>query len=156
MGAINYGTSDYITLGYDLNAWNESDFSSYEEMEEEKYFDIGEMFSNVENLLENQNFYYFHIAIKYGYYEGFYLDIENNFSVAFDGWEDRREAQKEVTRIKAFLMACIDAGMIQVYPGWCPAYKTPEESKEAVNAAIKEMREEIKHIPTWRQYERGA
>lgn len=103
MGAVNYGTSNYITLGY---------------------------------------------------YEGFYLDIENNFSVALDSWEDRREAMKEITRLKAFLMACIDAGLVQVWPGWCTSYKTPEESREALNVAIKGMREDVKHTPTWTQYER--
>lgn len=48
------------------------------------------------------------------------------------------------------------AGLVQVWPGWCTSYKAPEESREALNAAIKEMREEVKHIPTWKQYERGA
>lgn len=155
MGAVNYGTSDFITLGYNLD-WDSSDFESWEAMNEEMQLDIEDLFHEIESLLKDHSFWYFHVAIKPGYYEGFYLDIENNFPVALDSWEDRREAMKEITRLKAFLTACIDAGLVQVWPGWCTSYKAPEESREALNAAIKEMREEVKHTPTWRQYERGA
>ena len=31
MGAVNYGTSNYITLGYNLN-WNSSDFENWEDV----------------------------------------------------------------------------------------------------------------------------
>jgi len=157
MGAVNYYTSDYITMGYDLS-WDycENDFNSFEEMCECRQLDIDESWFMVNELLEKQNFWYYHVVIKPGYYEGFTIDIENNFPVAFDNWEDRRYANKEVTRIKAFLMACCDLGMVQVWPGWCTSYETAAETKTAITAAIREMREEIKTIPTWTQYEKAV
>ena len=103
MGTINYMTSRYITMG--LNPYNISDFENDEylisEIQEEIKADGGTVESyilnlidryyendreNIESILSRYSFYYFHVAIKAGYYEGFSLDIENNFSVAFDGW----------------------------------------------------------------------
>ena len=117
MGAVNYFTSDYITMGlvpysaYDLEQDAEFMHELREEVEENGgtieealYSYISDSYENdrenIENELAKHHFYYFHITIKPGYYEGFTLDIENNFSVALDGYEDRREALKEITEIK--------------------------------------------------------
>lgn len=154
MGAVNYFSSDYITMGYDLSAWDENDFSSYEEMEEEKAVDMDEMFSTISEMIECRRFWYFHITIKYGYYEGFSLDIENNFPVAFDNWEDKRDAQKEVTQMKAFLFECVNMGLCQVFPGWCTSYLSRSDSLQGIKKAIAAMREEIRNTPTWTQYNR--
>ena len=94
------------------------------------------------------------MIIKPGYYEGFTIDIENNFPVAFDTWEDKRDAQKEITQIKLFLLECVERGLCQVFPGWCTGYRNYKESITGIKQAIKEMREEIKIIPTWLQYNR--
>lgn len=172
MGAINYFTSDYITLG--VKPYNYSDFESDLELMEEikkeveeyggtvesaiddlinSYYEDDE--SNIECELEKHRFYYFHVAIKPGYYEGFTLDIENNFPVAFDGWEDRREAQKEITEIKEFLTACAGMGLVKCSPGWCTGYSDYNGTIQTINAAIKEMREEVRTTPTWLQYNRA-
>lgn len=154
MGTINYGTSDYITLG--IRPYDTDDF--IDENGEIDYNLINiyyeDDFTNIENELKKHNFYYYHIALKSGYYEGFYLDIENNFSVALDNWEDRRAANKEITEIKQFLIDCAGLGLVKCSPGWCTGYYDYNETVAAISDAVKEMRAELKTIPTWRQYER--
>ena len=66
MGAVNYGSSDYISIGLNVSR----DFEEWE---------IEEIENDIETLLNEYNFYYFHVVIKPGYYEGFYIDIENNY-----------------------------------------------------------------------------
>lgn len=173
MGAINYFTSDYITLGvrpYDrFDMENDVNFMEEVQRQIDEYGGtvdevINEYiedcyncdFENVKTELEKQSFYYFHIAIKPGYYEGFTLDIENNFPVALDSWEDRRDANKEITRIKQFLIDCAGFGLVKCSPGWCTGYSDYSGTIEAIKQAIKEMRDEIKTIPTWTQYNKGA
>ena len=110
--------------------------------------------ANIESELKKHNLIYYHITIKPGYYEGFHLDIESNYPVSFDSWEDKREAQKEITEIKQLLLNCVDLGLRQVFPGWCTTYKDRETTIRAVHDAVKDMREEARQTPTWRQYER--
>lgn len=173
MGAINYFTSDYITMG--LRPYDRSDFENDLDFMEEAREQMQEYgrtlesviddyisgyyeddFANIETELNKHNFQYYHITIKPGYYEGFTLDIENNFPVAFDGWEDRKEANKEITKIKGFLIACAGLGLVQCSPGWCTGYNDYKGTIVAIKAAIKEMREEVKTIPTWAQYKRAV
>lgn len=148
MGTINYGTSDYITIGYNLN-WDDSEFETWEEMENEKQLDIEDMYTNIRAILNEYDFIFYHVVIKPGYYEGFYIDIENNFPYCYDSREDKRAAQKEITKLKAFLIECVNTGLVQVWPGWCTSYNTRIESIDAIKTAIKEMRAEIKNTPTW-------
>ena len=173
MGAVNYFTSDYITMGLrPYDSWepeNDSDFM--EEMRRgcEEYggtienaiadyiqFSYENDFENIETELNKHNFHYYHITIKPGYYEGFTLDIENNFPVALDSWQDRRDANKEITEIKAFLIACAGLGLVQCSPGWCTRYNDYIGTIKAIKAAIKEMRDELRTIPTWAQYNRAC
>ena len=142
MGTINYFTSDYITLGVNCNNIESDD----------DYIFINDDYDQIKYLLEKERFYYFNIALKPGYYEGFSLDIEFNFAYYFDFWQDRRDALKEITRIYKFLLQCInDFGIVAVSPGWCTAYYTRDESIQRLKAAIKEMRATVKKTPTWRQ-----
>lgn len=147
MGTVNYCTSDYITLGYNCNI--EYVFDDYWEDEtEQRNFQISFLHDEIKDELEKQSFYYFHITIKPGYYEGFTLDIENNFPVAFDSWEDRRDANKEITQIKQFLIDCAGFGLVECSPGWCTGYSDYSGTIEAIKQAVKEMRDELKKIPT--------
>lgn len=173
MGAINYFTSDYITLG--IRPYEYSDFTSDPDFMEELQKDIDEYggtveqalsnyindcyecdYENIKAELEKHHFHYYNITIKPGYYEGFTLDIENNYGIAYDTWEDRRDALKEITRIKQFLIDCAGLGLVKCSPGWCTGYSGYNETITAIKAAIKGMREEVKIIPTWAQYERSA
>lgn len=171
MGAVNYFTSDYITMGiepysaYDLE--NDPDFMDALRDEVNEYggtidealesyiqtsYEADEM--NIEFILEKYSFDYYHVTIKPGYYEGFTLDIENNCSVAFDGWEAKRAAQREITSLKKCLTECAGAGMVQCSPGWCTGYNDYRGTRRAINAAIKVMRDEVNNTPTRAQYER--
>lgn len=156
MGAVNYITSDYITLG--LRPYDTDDFT-----DENNNIDYDEInycyecdYENIKHELEKHGFHYYHITIKPGYYEGFTLNIENNYPVALDSWEDRRDANKEITEIKQFLIACAGLGLVKCSPGWCTGYSDYNGTIQAIKAAIKEMRSELKTIPTWLQYERGV
>jgi hypothetical protein len=143
MGAINYGSSDYITIGYNL---------SNADYEDEYYYEcILDDFDQVKYILEKDySFYYFNVKLKSGYYEGFYLDIEFNFKYCLDSYIDRSEAQKEITQIKKFLLYCIDNfNCCSVWPGWCPSYLDRKNTLEELSAAIQEMREEVKNTPVW-------
>lgn len=171
MGAINYFTSDYITLGlrpYDTSDF-ESDSEGMEELQNEcdKYGGTLEDaiqdyiqscyeadYANIETELAKHSFYYYHVVIKPGHYEGFSIDIENNFSVAFDNWEDKKDAQKEITELKQFLINCAGLGLVQCSPGWCTGYSDYSGTIAAIKEAVIEMREEVKQTPTWAQYER--
>lgn len=171
MGTINYKTSDYITLGlvplsaYDLEQdadfmeWIRENVETYGgtiEIEIDNYISgcYDDDFENIRNELEKQDFYYFHVRIEPGYYEGFSLYIENNFGLYYDSWEDKAYAQKEVTRLKKFLLSCVDLGLVECFPGWCTGYSSREESIKSISETVQGMREEIKNTPTWTQYAR--
>lgn len=172
MGTINYCTSDYITLG--LIPYYADEIESDQYFMEELQNEVDEYggtledalesyiascyesdYANIEYELNKHCFYYYHVTIKPGYYEGFTLDIENNFKCAFDSYEDRREANKEITEIKRFLIACAGMGLVKCSPGWCTSYSDYNSTLKAINEAVKEMRNEVATTPTWRQYERG-
>lgn len=152
MGAVNYFTSDYITMGLrPYDSWElENAIADYIQSCYESDFE------NIETELNKHNFHYYHITIKPGYYEGFTLDIENNYPVALDSWQDRRDANKEITEIKQFLIDCAGLGLVQCSPGWCTGYNDYNGTIKAIKAAIKEMRDELRTIPTWAQYNRAC
>lgn len=171
MGAVNYFTSNYITLGvrpysvFDLE--NDIDFMEEIRAEVDEYGGTVEEainsyisdcyetdLENVNAILSSFSFYYYHLTIKPGYYEGFTLDIENNFPCAYDGYEDKREAQKEITQLKKCLLELAGVGLVQCFPGWCTWYGDYKGTCKAIEATIKAMRDEVRTIPTWRQYER--
>lgn len=170
MGAVNYHTSDYITLGLELYSRNihETPPELIEELQAEvdeyggtleevldRYIHIcyESDYENVNEKLKTNQFHYYHITIMSGYYEGFTLNIENNYPIAFDSWEERREANKEITQIKKFLIECAGLGLVECHPGWCTGYNDYSGTINTIKAAVKEMRAELKTIPTWRQYE---
>lgn len=149
MGAINYYTSDYITIGYNL------DFVDYED---EFYHEvISDYYDQVKYRLEQEHFYYFHVVLKPGYYEGFTVDIEFNYKCCFDYFREKREAQKEITQIKKFLLECInDFECCAVFPGWCTRYNNYTDSIKLLNEAVQEMRQEVNNTPTYKNYCKGA
>ena len=142
MGTINYKTSDFVTIGYNCN-FIDYDDEFYNEI-------IQDYYEQVNYRLKEEYFVYFHVALEPGYYEGFSLDIEFNYKYCFDSSEDRKLAQKEITRIKAFLLECInDFECCVVFPGWCTGYANYKDSIEYLKTAIKEMRQTVKETPTW-------
>ena len=170
MGTINYTTSNYITMGlvpYDIDDLKKDSCFMAEAAEEVAEYggvlnddylydyisDCYESdYDNIKSELEKHSFYYYNIKLEYGYYEGFSLYIENNFGIAYDSCKDKNEAQKEITEIKQFLIDCADMGLVSCYPGWCTGYRDYAGTMEDINKAVKDMREEVRKTPTWRQY----
>ena len=145
MGAINYFTSDYITIGVNTDIYYD------EEIEND---DNDFLYDEIKEILNRYNFCFFHVVLKSGYYEGFTVDIENNFSIAYNDYIDKKEALKEATQIKKFLLECIECGLCVCYPSWCTTYLNYEKSKKEIKEAIKEIKEEIKNTPTWLKYKK--
>lgn len=158
MGTINYKRSDYITIGQNISRFDfydyEKDFGELtdEEIEEIRNSDMTIEHEIIQEILDKYNFYYLHVTIQNGYYEGFYIDIENNFRLYFNDAEEKKESQKEVTKLKNFLFEVVENGLVQVSPGWCTSYASKEETKKAIKEAIKELRQEIKDTPTASKY----
>lgn len=169
MGTVNYSTSDFITLG--IIPYKYEDFANDPEitqdameqaelngttMEDELYEILNHYYEfdycDISEQLKRHNFYYFHVDINPGYYEGFTIDIEFNYGFCLDSWEDRREANKEITEIKKFLKDCAGLGMVACFPGWCTTYCDYAETLKEISRATKEMRETVKSVPTWNQY----
>ena len=147
MGTINYGHNDYFNIGVNpANYWDNDIFLDFE-----MDFD----YNNIKSALDKYNFEYFTVTIEPGYYEGFSIDIEYNFSYCLDGWQDRRQALKEITGIYKFLLKCInDFGLVACSPGWCTSYYDYNESIKRLKQAIKEMRQAVQSTPTWAQLRR--
>ena len=137
MGTINYGSSDYINLGWDLRNYPDLTGLDYEGIT-----------AAIEDMIYNTDLNYFTIDIKPGYYEGFYLNIECTYLSIFYDYSEKREVLKEVTRIKRLLYALSRMGVVQYSPGWCTGYYTASETRNNINKAIKEMRRDIKDTPT--------
>ena len=73
MGTINYHTSDYITLGVNIDEVEEYNAFYYGEHGDKREVDYNSvqtdieiMFEDIENTLSNYNLHYFHITIKPG------------------------------------------------------------------------------------------
>ena len=145
MGTINYYTSDYLTLAINTNDY----------IEPYNYYDYEADTENAAAILDQYDFYYYHVTTKPGYYEGVSINIENNFPVAYDDYTEKREVQKEITQLKKALYDLAGVGFALCFPGWCTTYGSYEDTKKAINEAIKEMRNEARQAPTWRTYCEG-
>lgn len=172
MGAINYGTSDYITLAIQPYDRDCPDTIAYaHQMAEDMGDDTPEMVEklidqdesdfyslqreNIQSILDNYEFYYYDITIKPGYYEGFSLNIENKYITAYNDCLDKRDAQKELTRVKKCLIECADNGLVKCTPGWCTGYYDHNDTIKSIGETIKKMRAEAKETPTWALYNRN-
>jgi hypothetical protein len=145
MGTINYKTSDFITIGYNCNNIDYDDQFYYEYIQEE--------YDAIQDKLKNNNFYYFHVVLEPGYYEGFTIDIEYNFPICIDTYEDKKAAYKEITQIKQFLIYCVENyNCVACFPGWCMGYADYRKTLSEISNAVYNMRDTVKNTPTDRQY----
>ena len=173
MGTINYQTSDYITLAlnpYDFDDIKEGyieylidEGKTREEAEEEAtdsavYDEMNEYYdddrANADFIIKKYSPYYFHVTIEPGYYEGLSINIENNFPVFYDDYQEKKEAQKEITQIRKMLEELAGCGYVSTYPGWCTRFADHEGTMFDIAEAIKEMRLEVASTPTWYTYNR--
>lgn len=139
MGAINYGNSEYITLGYDL-----SEFTGTEE----EYIDMNMSQDTIDNIINDVYLGYFSISLKYGNYEGFYLNIDGPFGI--EHYYDKFEAHKEVEIIKDLLVKCAQCGMVACFPGWSTGYSDIKETMELIQVARDEMHQAVQSEKIYR------
>lgn len=144
MGTINYGTSDYITIGYDCNNYDEADIFHNDY--------VSDLYKEIYHILKAEKFNAFSVELEPGYYEGFYIDIHFDFEYFYD-YIEKQEAQKEITAIKKFLLECINNyKCVAVFPGWCMGYANYKDTLKELNRAIKQMRADVKSTPTAKNY----
>ena len=159
MGTINYKTSDYITLSirpYDFDDIMQgitADMVTDNMINDtiRDYYDADA--ENAQSIIDNYKLWYFRVAIEPGYYEGVSIDIENNFSVCFDNYMEKKEAQKEVTRLKQLLFDLAGCGFVQTFPGWVTGFNDYKNTLNGIKKAIKDIRQEVATTPTYRDYE---
>lgn len=163
MGTINYGTSEYITMGikpYDADdiardadfiEWcNENGYTDADDIYNLAYDELNNYYdcdrANFECALNNYNFEFFAPSIVPGYYEGLYVELNPNFD--FYNYDDKRRAQKEVTQLKKFLFYIAGCGFVACFPFWVTSYRDYNGTLQEINDAIKEMRADIKKADT--------
>lgn len=173
MGAINYGTNKILcSLGsYDISpdvdeetikeyrkefGLSEEEYSD-SEIEEKIYDDNAEMvrydMEVVENLLSKSKYEYFDVSVECGYYEGFYISIDEKY-IYLNTYQDRILMQKELTKLKNDLIYCIENYGVRVcYPGWCTGWEESiKDSIKELEASVKAERERIKKLRTEKQF----
>ena len=179
MGTFNYRRSEFITLAFEEYCISDFDNDKpeiIENMMDNGYRDITETeydnyicelissyeeddYTNIEHSLKKHNFNYFIIEISGGYYSGSQLEITFDESKICN-YTDKREAQKEITRIKNFLITCAAYGMRATVPFWCPTWYSYAETLEKIKEAVKEMRQAVRNTETenisWLQYRKQA
>lgn len=141
MGAINYGSNEIINIGYNLKN------RDYDNLDDEYLFEEDD-YEQVKWALEKRYFNYFDVELKGGYYEGFYLIIDFKY-LYLDNYNEKLEALKEATKLKEFLVECInDYSMVVYHPGWGTSYEDRKTSLTMVEQAIKEEKARIKKLYT--------
>ena len=157
MGTINYCSNKYITLGVNVDYL-------YEEKEElddnDIYYDeddyLSDYFDEIQDIIDKYNFEYFIVKLKAGYYEGFYVYIKDYDYAFFDNSYEKNETLKEATKLKKLLIELAENGLVACFPGWCTSYLSKEGSKEEIKEAIKQIKQDIKKIPTYKIYKRNG
>ena len=142
MGTINYGRNKVFCVGLDVYSdW----YDELEEIEQEYYAE--DMLFQAKVILKKYSFEYFKVKIEYGYYYGFYLDIEDEYTW-FNTYEDKLNAIKELSNIKRLIIELLELGLVNYSAGWCTTiYKYKEYKKEILkelNESIKEQKELVK------------
>lgn len=147
MGAINFGTLTNISR---LALVNEPET---EEEQEEQYFYNYEL-EETQAELDKLNLYYFNLSIKYGYYESFYLKLnEENTKYIYTNTKEKQEVLEELTAIKNILIELVkDNFLVGVYPSWVTTRLNTAETIKQIKRIIKALKEETKATYTSRTY----
>ena len=141
MGAVNYGASDVITLGvkpYDREDLTHDERAAY--IADDYAIDYGNAAAIIANY---SSFDFFRIAPAWGYYEGVYIALSDNFYAVT--YHDKRDALKEATRLKRLLLDLAGVGFVRCAPGWCTGYSDHKGTITAIRSAIRELKQRITH-----------
>ena len=154
----NYIMSDYITIAFNLNY---SDMCNSIDDEKERE-DVQNM--TIELARKDTQYIlncfklgkFFDLYIKSGYHKGFTICIENLLPSVFKSYEQKQEAQKEITLVKKCLIRLVkECGLLEFYPYWRMGYATKDETLQDINEAIKFMRKEVDESLTEYQYHKS-
>lgn len=119
MGSWNYGKSPFFeTLGLNINNDYDSEI-------------VEELYDTADQIINSYSFEYFEVQLHSGYYEGFYITIEDikDFMEA-----DDETLEKEISYLKQCLIDLVyETGVVVCNPGWCTSYLTPDESLNAIS-----------------------
>lgn len=148
MGAINYRTNKYITLGLNTNEIED---------DEDNFYYIQDIFEKCEKIIEKSiDFDYFQLTIKEGYYNGFFLDIDFLDFIYFDNIKEKNETIKEATKLKKILIELVETcSLVACFPNWYTTYLNEEETKKEINKAIKEIKSDLQKIPIYKNYKQS-
>lgn len=141
MGTINFGTltnKSSLAVGNlpELEEWEHDELYYYHELEE------------TQNELKKYNwecFEFFKLGLSYGYYEGFYLFIEEHGTKwVYNNTKEKQEALKELTMIKNVLLKLVKNNILQgSYPGWITTQLNKQETLKQIRETIKELKKEV-------------
>lgn len=129
MGAINYGTSEYVTIGFNLSLFTDSDEATAASVD---------YYTHVTETIDNLTNEYFSVDICEGYYDGFYITITPDLYIS--DHEARQDAVAAAYHVCSLLKYAVhECCCCKVSPGWCTGYATEAESIEAINIAYADM-----------------
>jgi hypothetical protein len=106
---------------------------------------------------------WFNLDLEYGYYEGFYLAVNKNYSTdkelkreVAEGiirpevakwWtledEEKEEIKQEAKELKEELKGLINESFVVCFPSWCTGYCDIEESKTEIDKTIDKALSEL-------------
>lgn len=136
MGAINFGT---LTSASCLALVNQP------ETEEEEFFFADDL-DHLQNEINNLKLYYFNLKIEYGYYEGFYLTLnEENTKLIYNNTKEKNEVLKELSAIKKNLINLVKSGILWgCHPSWVYNRLSTADTIREINEIIQELKNEVK------------
>lgn len=160
MGTINYLTSDIITLVHDSNMYDrdfirdecildDSDITPDEVTDSDIDFIIdnfiNDQISDLEKYVDFDapSMEFFKLSVRYGYYEGAQLVIDDATKYGFESTEERADALKEVDTLKSVLLAVCEIGFCACSPSWCMKYYNHDETIQRIDNAINELKNRI-------------
>jgi len=155
MGTINYKTGQVITLGLDVSGDVEEDYgiNGVELMRE-----------YIEHKADDIDHAWFKLDIDSGYYEGFYVAVNKNYSTdkelkrevaegiirqeVADMWkledEEKEEIKAEAEELRKELKTLINESFVVCFPSWCTGYCVDmEENKTEIDKAIDKVISEL-------------
>lgn len=169
MGAINFKTGAYITLAvkpYEASEIaQDADFlqfvNEYYPGEDPELLAAEEITGyyeadaeNIESILKKYSFDFFSVKVIPGYYESLQIDITSNLPIYFNDYNEKREALKEVTKLKELMTEAAGVGFTACGPSWITSYYSYAETLPKIKKAAAAMREEIRTAETWRTHKR--
>lgn len=155
MGTVNYKTGEVITLGLDVSGDVEEDYgiNGVELMRE-----------YIEHKAEDIDHDWFNLDIDSGYYEGFYVAVNKNYSTdkklkrevsdgiiiqsVADMWrltdEEKEEIKAEAEELRTELKSLITESFVVCFPSWCTGYCGGiEENNTEIDKAIDKVISEL-------------